>query len=59
MGRRFGLDASRELERDVVPALKVIWATEDVHQAAVGARLAAGRRELSLVDEFGYDLVGG
>lgn len=59
LGRRFELDASRALERDVVRAPKVIWVTRDVRQAAVGAQLAAGRRGLGLVDEFGYDLVGG
>jgi len=50
LGRRFGLDALRVFGRDIVPVLKVIWVTRDIHEAAVGAQLAAGKRGLSLVD---------
>jgi predicted nucleic acid-binding protein len=50
LARRFGLEALRVFERDIVPVLKVVWVMRDIHEAAVGAQLAAGRRGLSLVD---------
>jgi len=55
--RRFGLEALREFERDIVPVLKVVWVTPDIHQAAVGAQLAAGRRGLSLVDCASFEVM--
>lgn len=47
---RLGLEAVRTLQEDVVPVLRIEWVGEDLHQQAVGALLAAGRRALSLVD---------
>jgi predicted nucleic acid-binding protein len=48
--RRLGLDALRALVRDVVPLFEVEWVSEELHQTAVAALLAANRRGLSLVD---------
>ena len=47
---RLGVDATRALDQDLLPAVSVIWLDEDVHRAAVSALLTAGRRQLSLVD---------
>ena len=55
--RRFGMDAVNAFERDVVPALRLLWVTRDVHEAAVAAHLAAGRRALSLVDCASFELM--
>ena len=55
--RRFGMDAVSAFERDVVPALRLLWVTRDVHEAAVAAHLAAGRRALSLVDCASFELM--
>jgi predicted nucleic acid-binding protein len=55
--RRFGLEAVRVFERDIVPVLKVVWVTRDIHEAAVGAQLAAGRRGLSLVDCASFEIM--
>jgi predicted nucleic acid-binding protein len=57
LGRRFGLDALRVFGLDIVPVLKVIWVTRDIHEAAVGAQLAAGRRGLSLVDCASFEVM--
>ena len=40
--RRFGLAALRVFETDIVPVLRVVWVTPEVHEAAVGAHLTAG-----------------
>jgi predicted nucleic acid-binding protein len=48
--RRLGMEATRTLVNDVLPVIKVVWITENLHQLAVSALLAAGRRQLSLVD---------
>jgi len=55
--RRMGLEAVGVFERDVVPVLRIVWVTRDVHEAAVGARLAAGRRALSLVDCASFEVM--
>ncbi len=55
--RRIGMEAVRVFERDVVPVLRIVWVTRDVHEAAVGAHLAAGRRALSLVDCASFEVM--
>jgi predicted nucleic acid-binding protein len=50
LARRLGAEAVRVFEQDIVPILNVVWVTREIHEAAVGAHLAAGRRDLSLVD---------
>jgi predicted nucleic acid-binding protein len=48
--RRFGLQAVRTLQADILPLLVVQWVDEQIHAAAVAALFASGRRQLSLVD---------
>ena len=55
--RRIGLEAVRVFEQDVVPLLRVLWVTREIHEAAVGAHLAAGRRALSLVDCASFEVM--
>lgn len=55
--RRIGLDAVRAFVLDVVPVLRVLWVTRDIHEAAVAAHLAAGRRALSLVDCASFEIM--
>jgi len=57
LARRMGMEAVRVFERDVVPALRIVWVTRDIHAAAVGAHLAAGRRALSLVDCASFEII--
>ena len=47
---RLGIEASRALDHDLLPAVGILWLDDDVHRAAVSALLTAGRRQLSLVD---------
>src|SRR6185295_12707103 len=48
--RRLGIDAVSTFQTDILPTLEVEWLTEESHQAAMAALLAAARRRLSLVD---------
>lgn len=47
---RLGMDAVRALVREIIPLIDVIFMGEADHDAAVAALVAAGRRQLSLVD---------
>jgi predicted nucleic acid-binding protein len=47
---RFGLDAVRLFETDILPVIEVFWIDEPIHKQAVNALLVANRRNLSLVD---------
>jgi len=55
--RRIGMEAVRVFERDVVPVLRLVWVTREIHEAAVGAHLAASRRALSLVDCASFEVM--
>jgi uncharacterized protein len=52
---RLGLGATRLLNDDVVPILRVTWVDEGLHRAAMTALLTAQRRELSLVDCVSFE----
>lgn len=55
--RRLGVRAVRALLEDVVPALEVVWIDASLHDAAVGAHLAALRRRSSLIDHVSFELM--
>jgi predicted nucleic acid-binding protein len=55
--RRLGMDAARAFEQDVVPVLRMIWVTPEIHQAAASAHLVARRRDLSLVDCVSFEIM--
>ena len=48
--RRFGMEAVRTFQNDIVPALTILWIDKAVHQAGALGMIAAGSRTLSLVD---------
>lgn len=55
--RRLGADALRTLHCDVLPAMEIVWLTEDVHRAATAAVLVAGKRGVSLVDCTSFEVM--
>ena len=55
--RRLGLEAIRALVGEVIPVLDVVFVDETIHAAAIGALLAAGRRQLSLVDCASFEVM--
>ena len=54
---RLGIAAVREFQADMVPLLGVQWVDEPLHQAGIAAVLAAGRRQLSLVDCVSFEVM--
>ena len=55
--RRLGFGATRDLANVLVPLLQPLWVDEAVHAAAVASLIAAGRRQLSLVDCASFELM--
>jgi predicted nucleic acid-binding protein len=47
---RFGLEALRVFENEVLPAIEITWVDRVIHDQGMSALLAANRRDLSLVD---------
>ncbi len=54
---RLGLEAVQALRRDILPAIEVIWVDAELDATAVTALLAAGRRDVSLVDRVSFELM--
>lgn len=54
---RLGMVAVRRFHEEVVPLLHVHWINSDLHAVAVSAVLAAGRRNLSLVDCASFEVM--
>lgn len=54
---RVGLGAVRTLHERLRPLLDPLWVDAELHDAALTALLAAGRRGLSLVDWVGFTLM--
>jgi len=52
---RLGMNAARAFHTDVTPLLRVEWIDAERHAAAAAAVLAAGKRQLSLVDCVGFE----
>ena len=55
--RRLGVEAVRLLVDDILPAVELTLVDEALHRAAVGAMLAAGDRDVSLVDWTSFELM--
>lgn len=54
---RLGLDAIRALVRDILPLVEIAFIDSAIHEGAIAALLAAGRRQLSLVDCSSFELM--
>lgn len=55
--RRLGLPVLREVHTALLPAVSCHWIDEDLHRRALSALLAAGRRDVSLVDWTSFELM--
>jgi predicted nucleic acid-binding protein len=53
--RRLGMDAVRVLLDDVIALMDVVWVDSDLHERATTALLAAGARQISLVDWTSFE----
>jgi uncharacterized protein len=54
---RFGIEAVRLFERDILPIVQINWVDEAIHKQAMSALLAANRRTLSLVDCTSFEIM--
>jgi predicted nucleic acid-binding protein len=54
---RLGLDAARALLDELLPEHDVMWIDASLHAQATAALLAAGRREVSLVDWTSFEVM--
>lgn len=54
---RLGMAAVSSLARELLPVVSVEWVTELDHREAAAALLAAGRRQVSLVDSVSFVLM--
>jgi predicted nucleic acid-binding protein len=54
---RFGLDALRLFQSDLLPVIEVAWVDEQFHSQAVSSLLVANRRQLSLVDCTSFQIM--
>lgn len=55
--RRLGMSALRDLHYDLLELIQVVRPDEALHNRAVSAMLAAGRRGVSLVDWTSFELM--
>jgi uncharacterized protein len=54
---RFGVEAVRLFETEVLPVVEITWVDKDIHKQAMSALLAANRRDLSLVDCTSFEIL--
>ena len=54
---RFGLEAVRLFEKDVLPIIEIVWVDETIHKQGMSALLVANRRDLSLVDCTSFEIM--
>jgi predicted nucleic acid-binding protein len=54
---RFGIEAVRLFENDILPIIETLWIDETIHKQGMSALLVANRRELSLVDCTSFDVM--
>jgi uncharacterized protein len=54
---RFGIEALRLFEGDILPVIDIIWIDQSVHEQGINTLLAANRRDLSLVDCTSFDVM--
>lgn len=54
---RFGVDAVRLFDSDILPIVKIAWVDEVIHKQGLSALLTANRRSLSLVDCTSFEIM--
>jgi predicted nucleic acid-binding protein len=54
---RFGIEAVRLFEGDILPILNLVWIDEPIHKQGMSALLVANRRNLSLVDCTSFEIM--
>ena len=54
---RFGIEAVRLFQNDILPVVEAVWVDEAIHAQALSALLVANRRRLSLVDCSSFELM--
>ena len=52
---RIGMPAVRRFHDDILPVMTIDWISSEQHDQGMAALLAAGRRNLSLVDCISFD----
>ena len=55
--RRLGIEAIRVFAQDIIPILRIIWVTKEIHTSAVSAHLVADRHTLSFVDCVSFEIL--
>jgi len=54
---RFGMEAVRLFESDILAVVDIVWVDETIHNRGMSALLAANRRDLSLVDCTSFEIL--
>ena len=54
---RFGIEALRLFEGELLPVVEIAWVDEAIHKQGMSALLAANRRDLSLVDCTSFEMM--
>lgn len=54
---RFGLEALRLLQSEILPVIETTWVDAAIHARSTSALLAANRRQLSLVDCTSFEIL--
>jgi len=54
---RFGLEAVRVFQEDILPLIHIEWVTAALHQAGMTAVMTASRRRLSLTDCVSFEVM--
>jgi predicted nucleic acid-binding protein len=54
---RFGIEALRLFESELLPVVEIAWVDEATHKQGMSTLLAANRRDLSLVDCTSFEMM--
>ncbi len=54
---RLGMEALNAFHADILPLVVVKWVDESIHRTGMNTVLAAGRKQLSLVDCVSFDVM--
>ncbi len=57
LARRFGFEAQRDLFEKLLPVVRIVWITEELHERARAAFLAESRRKFSFVDCLSFEVM--